>query len=189
MSDGVNLCSMTDVIPIVQALYNESIAKSKQFEVELIQLKANYDRNIDNVVAKMMNQIPTTPVPVLPVSYSIVQEVNGELMIFGKCTFICSQALEHHKKEYATFALKWFELAVKEFDNELVKHPPVLMRLSDAVVLYSVLDFLPEVKALYAVFETKTKHIEEESVRLKSEYDEKIKSIVDALIWGCDARP
>jgi len=184
LSDGAELYSVSDILPDVVALHNDRSTKLRQFRVELFKLQDEYDKNIDNIVTKMMNQVPTAPNHMQPATYNIVQNVNGELMICGN-TCIDSLTFEHHKKEYAKVATKWFRDAVEDYNNkEWIERPPVLMRLSDAVVLYSVLDFLPEVKVLYDEFKTKKHTINENLARLQAEYKETVEAMVDELVWG-----
>jgi len=177
MSDMVELCSAADVMSEAQNIHNEYNAKLK-----LHQLKADYDEQIKTIVTKMMAKdlIATAEEGTASNTlYNIIQETgNDEFMICGKVIDNGSNSLEYHKQSYADLALKWFPIAVKEYDEKWTKRPPVLIRLSDSAIVYSMLDYMPEVKVVYDEFETKMKRVEEEKARLQSDDIEKINGLI-----------
>lgn len=182
LSDMVEICSVADVMSKAQDIHNEYITKSKQLDAELTQYKAVYDEQINTIATKMMGKDPIAPIEESTTSntlYNIIQETgNDEFMICGNVIDNGSNSLEYHKQAYADLAPKWFQIAVKDYEEKWTRRPPVLIRLSDSAIMYSVLDYMPEVKAVYDEFERKNKLIEEESARLKAEYIENINGLI-----------
>lgn len=184
ISDMTVVCSLADVIPETQRVNFEFNTKLKHLQDELAQLKVNYDKKIDNIVVNMMNE--EVEVTQNPASYGIVQICDREFALVGTNKRIEFNTLDYYKKEYSELAPKWIRLAVKEYDpfvlNDWTKTPPVVMRLSDENILYSVMDYMPEAKAEYDKFVAESKRIEECVIQLKADYDAKIVSIVQDLI-------
>lgn len=184
MSDMTVMCSLAVVIPEYQRLYFEFTTKYMHLQDQLTQLKVEFDKRIDNIVANMMNEDVTATQT--PACYGIVQICDGEFGLVGTNRRIGFNTLEYYKKEYSDLAPQWLRLAVKEYDpfvlDDWTKTPPVVMRLSDENILYSVMDYMPEARAEYDKFVAKSKRVEECVIQLKAEYDANIASIVQGLV-------
>ena len=182
LSDRAVLCSTADVIPECLDAYNGFLEKKKSLEEGLSE--ADYVAGLKGVVAKMMEQdVDVQMETPYPASYAIVRDVaDGDLEVCGPNRFILCNTLDGQKKEYAELALKWGLLAVKDGTVS----PPVLMRLSDGAVLYSVMDFLPEMKSFVDEFVSKCDKAREELGLLKQDFDAKLESCLKKCIVRCN---
>lgn len=179
LSDRAVLCSTANVIPESVNVYKEIIKKSKQLRSESAQLQVEYDSAFEGVVAKMMEQNLPMETP-NPASYAIVHKMDGEFQVCDESKNIFCNTLEGQMKAFNLHALRWGKYAEKDCP------PPVLMRLSDGAILYSVTDFVPEMQALRDGFESESKRIEEELVLLKEDFDANLQSLVRGLIASAD---
>lgn len=179
LSDRSVVCSAADAIPESVSVFEEIMKKSKQLRIESAQRLNKYDTAFEEVIAKIMNQ--TLPMETNHASYAIVHKIDGEYQVCEESKNIFTNTLENHTRAFKSHAMMWGRYAEKDCP------PPVLMRLSDGTVLYSVTDFQQEMQALRDGAESEAKRIEGELVRLEEDFDAKLKVLVRGLLASTEA--